>query len=32
MSKDKTIGVVDGGGVLYDPKGAHNPRLIVLFQ
>jgi glutamate dehydrogenase len=32
LSKDKTIGIVDGSGVLYDPKGINRPELLRLAE
>jgi glutamate dehydrogenase len=30
LSKDKTIAIIDGSGVLYDPAGLDRPELIRL--
>jgi glutamate dehydrogenase len=32
ISKDKTLGIVDGSGVLYDPNGLDRPELVRLAQ
>jgi glutamate dehydrogenase len=32
ISKDKTIGVVDGGGVLYDPQGIDIYTFVVTYN
>jgi len=32
ISKDKTIGIVDGSGVIYDPKGLDRPELVRLAE
>ncbi|KAJ3222009.1 NAD-dependent glutamate dehydrogenase [Clydaea vesicula] len=30
ISKDKTVGIVDGSGILYDPEGLYRPELVRL--
>jgi glutamate dehydrogenase len=30
LSKDKTVGIIDGSGVIYDPEGLNRPELIRL--